>query len=276
MEDLFHNIANNSQLGAFGSILEMIIIISMIYMAFSAMKGTRGAGIARGAVICFVIVFIFVLFIAKMVELKNVSWILENLVEVSLFGIVVIFQPEIRRMLIRIGESASQFTGNINSRMEKEVADAAFTISKRCEVGALIVIERKTMIGTCIESGILLEAKLSTKLLTTIFTKNTPLHDGAAIIRAGKIIAANCLLPLSENVEICKGMGTRHRAAIGLSEEVDAVVVIVSEETGAVSIAMGGEITLDLDYEGLTEILHRECKITHDQENQEESEEHKS
>ena len=273
METFFHNIATTNQLGIFGTILEILIIISMIYMAFSAMKGTRGAGIARGAVIFFVIIFIFILFIAKLIELKNVTWILENLVEVSLFGIVVIFQPEIRRMLIRIGETASQFTGNINSEMEKEVADAAFYISKRKEVGALIVIERKTMVGTCIESGILLEARLSTKLLTTIFTKNTPLHDGAAIIRAGKIIAANCLLPLSENVEVCKGMGTRHRAALGLSEEVDAVVVIVSEETGAVSVAMGGEITLDLDYERLTAILQKECKITHSPEEEEITEE---
>ena len=276
METFFHNIATTNQLGIFGTILEILIIIIMIYMAFSAMKGTRGAGIARGAVIFFVIIFIFILFIAKLIELKNVTWILENLVEVSLFGIVVIFQPEIRRMLIRIGETASQFAGNINSEMEKEVADAAFYISKRKEVGALIVIERKTMVGTCIESGILLEARLSTKLLTTIFTKNTPLHDGAVIIRAGKIIAANCLLPLSENVEVCKGMGTRHRAALGLSEEVDAVVVIVSEETGAVSIAMGGEITLDLDYERLTEILQKECKITHSQEEEKTTEEGES
>ncbi len=275
MDNFFHNLASSNNLGIFGSIIEIMVIIAMIYMAFSAMKGTRGAGIARGAVIFFVILFIFVLFISKLIELKNVTWILENLVTVSLFGIVVIFQPEIRRMLIRIGETASQFTGNINSDMEKEVADAAFNISKRKEVGALIVIERKTMVGTCIESGVLIEARLSTKLLATIFTKNTPLHDGAVIIRAGKIVAANCLLPLSENVEVCKGMGTRHRAGIGLSEEVDAVVVIVSEETGAVSVAMGGNITLDLDYEGLTEILKRECKISHatdDEDNTEETE----
>ncbi len=272
MDNFFQSLANTSHLGVFGAMLEIIIIITMIYMTFSAIKGTRGAGIARGAVICFVILFIFILFIAKMVELRNVSWILENLVDVSLFGIVVIFQPEIRRMLIRIGESASQFAGKSDSNMEKEVVDAAFHISKRSEVGALIVIERKTMVGTCIESGVLLEARLSTKLLTTIFTKNTPLHDGAVIIRAGKIVAANCLLPLSENVEVCKGMGTRHRAALGLSEEVDAVVVIVSEETGAVSVAIGGEITLDLDYEGLTEVLVKECKITHNQNQPEKAE----
>ncbi len=273
MNTFLNYITNTNPLGFFGTGLEIFIIIGMIYLAFTAMKGTRGAGIARGAVICFVVLFIFLLFIAKFVELKNVSWILEHLVGVSLFGIVVIFQPEIRRMLIRIGETASQFTGNINSTAEKEVADAAFNISKRSEVGALIVLERKTMVGICIESGVLLEARLSAKLLSTIFTKNTPLHDGAVVIRAGKIIAANCLLPLSENVDVCKGMGTRHRAAIGLTEEVDAVVVIVSEETGAVSIAMGGEIFLDLDYERLTDILKRVCESTHSLDDKDNTEE---
>ena len=259
MYTFLQEISSANSLGVFGALIEIAVIIIMIYMAFVAMKGTRGAGVARGAVIFFVIFFIFILFTAKLVELKNVSWILENLVGVSLFGIVVIFQPEIRRMLIRIGETASQFTGNENEGIEKELADAAFQISKKQEVGALIVIERKTKVGTYIESGVLLEARLTEKLLVTIFTKNTPLHDGAVIVRGDKIIAANCLLPLSENVDVCRGMGTRHRAGIGLSEEVDAVVIIVSEETGGVSVAMNGEVMLDLDYEKLQEILEKEC-----------------
>lgn len=241
------------------AIIEILFIIALTFFAFRAVRGTRGAGIARGALILFVVFFMVMLFFAKLIHLDNVRWILENLVGVSLFGMVVIFQPEIRRMLIRIGESASGFAGFKEVTVEKEIADASFQVSNRQEVGALIVIERKTQIGQYIESGVILDAMVNSKLLTTIFTKNTPLHDGAVIIRQERIVAANCLLPLSENVEVCRGLGTRHRAAIGLSEETDAVVVIVSEETGQVSVAIGGQVNLGLDYEGLQEFLKNEC-----------------
>ncbi len=258
MDSFFSGIGSGPS-GVIGAVIEILIIIGLTFTAFRAMRGTRGAGVARGALIVFVMFFIMILFLAKLIHLENLRWILENLVGVSIFGVVVVFQPEIRRLLIRIGETASSFAGVKEKDNEREIANAAFQISKNDEVGALIVIERKTQIGNYIDSGITIDALVKARLLTTIFTRNTPLHDGAVIIRQGRIVAANCLLPLSENVEICRGMGTRHRAAIGLSEEADSVVVIVSEETGAVSVAMGGAIYRDLDFEGLLEFLEREC-----------------
>lgn len=240
--------------------IEIFIIVGLTFAAFRVLRGTRGAGIARGVLIVSVIIFLLMLFLAKLVHLENVRWILENLAGVSIFGLVVVFQPEIRRLLIRIGETASGYAGVKGHTVEKEVADASFHISNRNEVGALIVFERRTQIGNYIDTGVYLDATVSARLINTIFTKNTPLHDGAVILRQGRIIAANCLLPLSENVEVCRGMGTRHRAAVGLTEETDAVVVIVSEETGKVSLAMGGKMERDLDYERLVELLDRECR----------------
>lgn len=259
MDSLFSSFSGSVG-DAFSAIAEILIIVGLTFMAFRSMRGTRGAGMARGALIVLVIVFLLLLFLARLVRLENVRWILESLVGVSLFGLVVVFQPEIRRMLIRIGESASGYAGIKSQTIEREVAEAALQISGRNEVGALIVFERKTQIGNYIDSGVYLDAVVTSRLLNTIFTKNTPLHDGAAIIRQGRLIAANCLLPLSENVEICRGMGTRHRAAIGLTEETDAVVVIVSEETGKISLAMDGKIERGLDYERLLELLDKECR----------------
>lgn len=264
--DFFFSGFSSGPSGFIGAVIEVLIIVGLTFTAFRAMRGTRGAGVARGAVIVFVMLFLIILFLAKLIHLENLRWILENLVGVSIFGVVVVFQPEIRRLLIRIGESASSFVGIKGMKNEKEIAEAAFQISKGEKIGALIVIERKTQIGNYIESGIVIDALVKSRLLTTIFTTNTPLHDGAVIIRQGRIVAANCLLPLSENVEVCRGMGTRHRAAIGLSEEADSVVVIVSEETGTVSVAMNGRLIRDLDYEGLLELLERECHEHSEQE----------
>jgi len=241
------------------AVAEILIFSGMVYVLVRFMRGTRGAGVARGLILVYLAGFSVLLFAAQFFHLENVSWILENLIAVSLVGAIVIFQPEIRRGLIRLGEGALLFFSNRAVSIEKEIADAAISISKRGEVGALFVIERETKIGGYIESGVGLDSTVSAQLLRTIFTKNTPLHDGAVIIRQGRIAAANCLLPLSENVEVCRGMGTRHRAAIGLSEESDAVVVVVSEETGAISVAMGGEITRGLDYEGLRAMLRKHC-----------------
>lgn len=245
--------------GAVAALFEILVIAAFIFLVIRTIHGTRGAGVARGALVLFFFIFLSVLLTAHYVRLDNLRWIMDHFFGVSLLAVVMIFQPEIRRALIRIGESALRFYSERGTALEKELTDAAFQISKRCEVGALLVIERKTKIGAYIETGVILDALVSAKLLSTIFTKNTPLHDGAVIIRQGRLIAANCLLPLSENVEVCRGMGTRHRAAIGLSEETDAVVIVVSEETAAVSVALHGTLHANLDYDGLRTMLIREC-----------------
>ncbi len=243
-------------LGFAGVLIEIFIISLIVDAIISFMRGTRGAGVGRGLVIVYLLGFIIVLFAVKVAHLENISLIMENLVSVSLVGMVVIFQPEFRRGLIRLGEGvALRLNRERSGAVEKEVADAAVSISRLGEVGALFVLERETKLGGYIESGVPLEALVTSRLLGTIFTKNTPLHDGAVIIRCDRIMAANCLLPLSENVEVCRGMGTRHRAAVGLSEEADSLVVVVSEETGAVSVASAGRILRDLDYNGLRGFL---------------------
>ena len=242
------------------ALIEIVLIAFMAYLALRTLQGTLGAEVARGALVVFIIIFIGFLFTAKMVKLENVRTILENLVSVSLFALVVIFQPEIRRLLIRLGESALPFSRQRTVNLAKEVTESAFHISKLNQVGALIVIERKSHTGTFIESGVKVDGAISSQLLSTIFTKNSPLHDGAVIISKGRIAAAHCLLPLSENVEVCRGLGTRHRAAVGLSEIADAVVVIISEESGKVSVAMNGRISPQLDHDGLQALLEKECE----------------
>lgn len=253
------NFLNFFQNDIYTAITEIFLIVTMAYLALRTLHGTLGAEVARGALMVFVFIFICVLFTANWVKLENLRSILESLVGVSLFALVVIFQPEIRRLLIRLGESALAFAHERTVDIAREVTESAFHISKLNQVGALIVIERKSQTGTFIESGVKIDGLVSSQLLSTIFTKNSPLHDGAVIIRQDRVTAAHCLLPLSENVDVCRGLGTRHRAAVGLSEISDAVVVIISEESGKVSVAMNGEISPQLDYEGLQELLNREC-----------------
>lgn len=246
----------NTPLGVLTPVMEILIISVFVYMLLTFMYGTRGAGVLRGLALVGGSLFLFVFVAAQWLQLNNVSWMIENLVSISLIAVVVIFQPEIRHVLVRLGEKVKIW--NIKeSVLDKEIADAAMWIARRGGVGGLIVIERDMQINAYIESGIQLDAICNAPLLRTIFTKNTPLHDGAAIVRQGRIVAANCLLPLSENIEMTRGMGTRHRAALGLSEESDALTVVISEETGQISVTMNGEFTRDLDYERLREILRR-------------------
>ena len=246
----------NLPLGALSPILEILIFSVLVYMLINFMYGTRGAGVLRGLALVGGTLFLVLFLTAQWLNLGNVSWMIENLVNISLIGIIVIFQPEIRHVLVKLGESVKLW----NAReivLDKEIADAAMWIAKKGGVGGLIVIERDMQINAYIESGIMLDAVCNAPLLRTIFTKNTPLHDGAAIIRQGRIVAANCLLPLSENIEMTRGMGTRHRAALGLAEESDALTVVISEETGQISVTMNGEFIRDLDYERLRTLLRK-------------------
>lgn len=241
-------------LGVFSPLAEILIFSLLVYMLINFMYGTRGAGVLRGLAMVGGSLFLILFVTAQWLHLGNVSWMIENLVSISLIGIIVIFQPEIRHVLVRLGESVKLWN-NKEIVLDKEIADAAMWITRKGGVGGLIVIERDMQINAYIESGIMIDAVCNAPLLRTIFTKNTPLHDGAAIIRQGRIIAANCLLPLSENIEMTRGMGTRHRAALGLAEETDALTVVISEETGQISVTMNGEFIRDLDYERLRTIL---------------------
>lgn len=243
-------------LGVFSPLAEILIFSIFVYILMNFMYGTRGAGVFRGMALVGGSLFLVIFVVAQRLQLNNVSWMIENLVSVSLIGVLVIFQPEIRHGLVRLGESVKLW----NTRevvLDKEIADAAMWIARKGGVGGLIVIERDMQISAYIDSGIMIDAICNAPILRTIFTKNTPLHDGAVIIRQGRIVAANCLLPLSENIEITRGMGTRHRAALGLAEESDALTVVISEETGQISVTMNGKFIRDLDYERLRSLLRK-------------------
>jgi len=203
--------------------------------------------------------------ISSIFKLTALNYILTSTIQIGLFALVVIFQPELRNILERLGrfEFISGFI-NSGSREEqktmgatiKSVVRAAESMSKS-RIGALIALERETRLGEYLSTGTQLNADVSERLLGNIFIPNTPLHDGAVIIRNDKIITAACVLPLTANTNISPDLGTRHRAAIGLSEATDSVVVVVSEETGKISVAMNGTLTRNLMPENLEKILNR-------------------
>ena len=178
---------------------------------------------------------------------------------VSAIALVVIFQPELRRMLVRLGQTRwLGFLGKPRSVALGEVLSAVASMSKR-KIGALIAIEREVGLRQVIEGGTRLNAEVTSEILGSIFYPNTPLHDGGVVIRSNRLAAAGCLFPLSENPKLHKELGTRHRAAVGLTEETDAVTVVVSEETGNVSVAVKGDLMYDLSVDELKSVLHNLC-----------------
>src|SRR3989449_2882181 len=229
------------------AVLDIIIVAAIIYQLLVFIKGTRAVQMAMG--LALIVVFFY---FARWIALETVSWMLTNILPYFVFAIIVIFQHEIRRALARFGQ-APMFAGfsTINrNEFYDEIVLAVTTLATN-QTGALIVIERDIGLKTYIESGIALDAALSYDLLVTIFNPSVPLHDGAVIIQNGRIAAGACFLPLTVKPRLSKELGTRHRAAIGVTEETDAVAIIVSEETGAISFAHDGEIERFLDPETL-------------------------
>lgn len=229
--------------------VEIIILWIVYYMLLAFLKGTRAIQVLRGLV-----VLIVAFFLAQRLGFYALDWILSRLLAISVVAFLILFQPELRRGLASIGEGRFFNILPGEAKVIDELTDAALTLSKR-RIGALIAIEREAGLGPYFESGITLDSRISNELLCTIFMPSTPLHDGGVVIRGDRIAVAGCLFPLTENPKISKLLGTRHRAAIGLTEETDAVVIVVSEETGGTSIAIGGRLTRQLDKDGLTRIL---------------------
>ncbi|HID95177.1 MAG TPA: TIGR00159 family protein [Candidatus Latescibacteria bacterium] len=234
-------------------LLDISVVTFIFYQLFRLLRGTRAAPMLAG-----MLVIIVVSIIAPLLRMSGLSWLVAKMQTVWLIALVVLFQPELRRILIRLGQS--RFIRYLyragEYRIVDEVVEAARMLSER-GYGALIVLVRDVGLKAIIETGVKLEAEVSSALLTSIFTARSPLHDGAAVIQGGVIAAARCLLPLSENPSIDPSLGTRHRAAIGLSEESDAVVVVISEETRAISYAVGGMLWQRLEPDQLREELMR-------------------
>jgi len=232
-------------------IADILIVAYLIYRLLLMIRGTRTAQMLIGL---FVVVGGY--FVAQRFELYILSWVIRNLLGYLFLTILVIFHPEIRRMLAQVGQNTffRHFYGIEKSQVIDEIVRSTEWLSSR-RIGALMVIERGIGLKPFVNSGVTLEAEISKELLSSIFISGAPLHDGAAIIKDNRLVAAACFLPLTLSSDISQELGTRHRAAIGITEETDAVVVIVSEETGTVSIAVAGEITRHLTSSELKRVL---------------------
>jgi diadenylate cyclase len=237
--------------GWWTDILDIVIVTFIFYKLFQLIRGTRAAQMFLG-----LIIIIGASFVAEWLHLDALNWIISSLKTVWVVAFVIIFQPELRRVLAQLGQSrfARYFIRPEHLVVLDEVTRAARELSLR-KVGALIVIARQASLRNYIETGTRVNARVTYELIMTIFTPQTPLHDGACIIVGDEIVAAGCILPLSDNPMLPASLGMRHRAATGITEETDAVVVIVSEETGGISVAVRGNLRRKLDADGLRQVL---------------------
>lgn len=245
------------------SILKPIIEIFILWFVFFKImlffEGTRAGQVWKGI---FILVIAF--FLAQKLGLNTLDWILTKIFAISVVAIIVIFQPELRFGLARLGQPHLFWTGLKEEEIDeliRQLVTALVYLSQR-KIGALIAIEREMRLKTYIDSGIGLDAKIGPEFLETVFTPMSPLHDGGVVIQGNKVAAASCLFPLAQNPYLSHALGTRHRAAIGLSEETDAVLLIVSEQTGLISVAVGGRLTQGLSKEELAQNLRDYLVLT--------------
>ncbi len=247
------------QLMKISDIIDILIIILLVYQLMKMIRETRAKQLVKGLAIIFL-----TLPLSSWLNLTAVNYIIRNAVQLGAFAVIVIFQPELRSMLEKVGRlkfgKILDFSASQNDITEEkvisEITEAAVNMA-RDKTGALIVLERETALGEYAANGTLLDAYVGASILENIFVHNTPLHDGAVIIRGERIYAAACVLPLTNNQNLSRELGTRHRAAIGMSEVSDAVVIVVSEETGKISIAINGTLTRNLDETSLKHAIER-------------------
>lgn len=254
-------------------VIEILIIALLLYFFMSWVKRTRAYTLLKGILI--VVIFIV---LALVFQMSTILWIVQKLASIALLALVIIFQPELRKALESLGNKSllatlfpfesSQEKAQLFS--DKTISEIVRAVTEMSEVktGALIVIEQNIILTEYIDTGIALDSLITSQLLVNIFEHNTPLHDGAVIIRGDRIVAATCYLPLSENFSISKKLGTRHRAGLGISEMTDGFVIIVSEETGHISYAFEGSLTTGITASDLREKLHRlQIRQMHDRSN---------
>lgn len=259
MNSVLDYIARFIQLLRITDFIDIAIMACLVYQLLKIIKETRAIQLVKGVAILFI-----ALQLSAWMHFTTLNYILRNAMQVGVFALVVLFQPELRSVLERLGRSkAGNFIDFTNSRefgatenTIEAVVTAAMNMSK-AKTGALIVMERETKLGDIVTTGSPVNADVSAALIENIFVPNTPLHDGAMIIRNDKIYTAGCLLPLTSNLNLSRELGTRHRAAIGLSEVSDAMIVVVSEETGKISIAVNGTLTRNLAEDSLSKALHK-------------------
>jgi diadenylate cyclase len=236
------------------SVIDIALVALIFYGLMRLFQGTQAVSLLRGILALTLVIWL----VTSMVRLTAFSWLLTNSLPAILFAIPVIFQPELRRALERLGRTSPFFgRGTHSDALQRQIYEVAQAVEvmARERTGALIILEGDTGLEQQIESGQRIDGRVSARLLTTIFFPNTALHDGAVIIRGDRVIAAGCVLPLTTRVLPDSSLGTRHRAAVGISEEGDALAIVVSEETGTISIARNGRIVRRLDGQRLRRIL---------------------
>lgn len=248
----------------FFDIIDILVVSFIVYKAIEFLRETRAGQLIKG-----VVVLLAVFILTDTLNLVSIKWILDTIFDVALIAIIIIFQPELRRALERMGQANIKAIGRTDSSniFEERINDCidvicrGVTVMSDKRVGALIVFERNTMLGDIANTGTILGAEPSYEMLLNIFFPKSPLHDGALIVRDGYFHAAGCILPLTTNNTLSSQLGTRHRAAIGMSENSDAIVLVVSEETGSISVAVNGDIKRDFNSVTLKEELYNQLKV---------------
>jgi diadenylate cyclase len=241
-------------------LVDIVLVTAMIWGLFVLVRGTRAVPLLRGVILLVIAVVLASNFLA----LTAFNWLIRNTLPALLVAVPVIFQPELRRALERLGRGgglirfSSAETATI--KVSRHIARASQLLAERRH-GALVVLERETGLQEYVDTGVPIDGEVSAELLLTIFQPNTALHDGAAVIRGDRIVAAACILPLAETSHVPRGLGLRHRAAVGIAEQSDAVVTVVSEETGDISVARYGRLMRHLDESRLREILQSSHKV---------------
>lgn len=258
IEQFLRTVQEYVKLIGFFDVLDMAIVAFVVYHIFRFVRRSRS-----GQVVKAILLIVLALGIANLLQLQVVSFVLNNAVELGFIALVIIFQPEIRRFLEQMGSGKIKeifVQETIDDELEYAIRETveAYTSLSKDKVGALMVFERKTMLDDVLKTGTPLDARVSAELLKNLFWNKAPLHDGAVIVRNGRIVGAGCMLPMSGNVNISRDLGMRHRAGIGISENSDAVVALVSEETGSISVAINGMLKRHLAPATLEQMLRNE------------------
>ena len=251
MENFLNNILSSIGLN---DVLNILIVAFLVYKVLGFIRETRAEQLAKG-----IVVLVGATLLSNFFDLYTLHWLLSGVMTVGLVALVVIFQPELRRALEHLGRS--RFVNIMNDidkedakRMVTEMVNAVETMSAS-RTGALMVIEKEITLNDIVETGTVIDARISAEMIGNVFYEGAPLHDGAMIIRGSRLYAAGCVLPLTQNKELSKELGTRHRAGIGITENSDALVIIVSEETGVISMAQNGVLTRFMDGKSIEKIL---------------------
>jgi diadenylate cyclase len=263
MEKFLTMLHNSLAIMRWQDIIDIILVAFILYRIIKLLRDSSAGQVLKG-----IIVIIIATQVVGWLQLNVLYYLLSGALQIGILALVILFQPELRRMLDSVGRSRlptlfnqdREFNENTITRSITLLVESSVYFS-RTKTGALISIERDTKLGDIMKTGTMINADISVELLKNIFYNKAPLHDGAVIIRDGKIAAAGCVLPLSENKNLSRELGTRHRAGVGLSEKSDAIVIIVSEETGAISVASGGLLKRYLSQEMLSALLTKELII---------------